>query len=207
MSVSVIINTCAAAPHAMDVTGSHTPTPHAMRTYALQHFIIPTYIASFHVDEVIVVGEWFPGDGYTYLESPSEFRSAVDALAQRQLAFEASSGNLLVFQHDDHFLPPETLRLLRAVAERIPSDVWIPRRYRQTSDGVAELNNGFKDGYISGHAAMYTRDILEKAPWGNVTEVYTWDKEHTLDLQQAGASCMQIDDMKAYDIEVGDFKR
>lgn len=193
MNLSIIVNTCSLGPRAQEVTGSTTPSPHAWRAYALRHFILPIYRA--YGSEVIVVGEYEDGEGYTYIPSPSRFFSAVDALHQRQEAFEASTGELVAFVHDDHLLN-------FARASNVPwgdADVFVPPRFRR---GVGRLNNGFEAGYVSGHAAIYTREILEAAPWGDVPKVHTWDIEHTKMLRAAGARIIQVPALEAWDVEM-----
>lgn len=192
MKLSVIVNTCSLAPHAMEVTGSTTPTPHAVRAYALRHFILPHYLK--HADEVIVVGEYEEGEGYTYVSSPSEYRSAVDALAQRQAGFEHASHDLLLFAHDDHLVDLSCF-------ENVPwwtADVFACERKRV---GEGTIPNGFRDGYVSGHGAFYRRSVLELAPWGDVPKVHTWDIEHTKMLLAAEARIEETKIVTAWDVE------
>ena len=203
MKLSICINTCALASHAQEVTGSHTSTPHAMRAWALRNFILPALIDSPHVDEVIVAGEWEEGEGYTYVSSPSVFRSCVDALAQRQAAFEASHGDVVGFVHDDHMLHTETLWSMKNVWRFQPADVLVPYRFARTSRGIVQLNNGMQEPplYVGGHAAFYSRDILLAAPWGDVPKVHVWDTAHTKMLNAANARIREVG--VVYDVEAG----
>ena len=181
MKTSIIVNTCALGPRARSVTGSTTPTPHAMRAYALQHFILPSYAS--WADEVIVAGEWRPGADYLYLHVPSVYFSCVDALAQRQAGAEVATGDLLVFVHDDHFFAPWSINELGCD----DADIWVPERWRQEPGGEALLNNGTFDGYIGGHCVVMRDWVAKAAKWSDVAKIHTWDVDFTQRAQAAGA--------------------
>ena len=225
MSISLVINTCANGPKAAETLGSGGQ-PHMQRSFALRNFILPAALADPTFSEVIVVGEWEPGDGYIYIESPSEHFSCVDALAQRQAGFERSTGGFIVFQHDDHILAPDVGRRLQGsswvnggVAGEI--GVLVPARYTRLRNVNGErLRNGectkheklgcfrcFDErecrAYISGHCAIYRREVLEKCPWGGVEKVHTWDIEHTAQIRDAGFTIEWSDALRVYDCEAG----
>ena len=196
------------------------------RSFALRNFILPAALADPTFSEVIVVGEWEPGDGYIYIESPSEHFSCVDALAQRQAGFERSTGHKVVYQHDDHMLQvtdPYTLIASMDPDWGTPAhkqiDVLVPARYTRLRNVNGErLFNGapitglgdassavtpFSKGYISGHCAIYRREVLKKCPWGGVEKVHTWDIEHTAQIRGAGFTIEWSSALKVWDVEAG----
>lgn len=204
MKISVIVNTCCLGPRAHAVTGSCSPTPHAWRAFALGNFILPAYAADANIDEVIVAGEFVQGDGFTYAPSPSRFFSCVDALAQRDAGAKAANGDILIFTHDDHILEPGFAARLRAMLP-LPDGVGVivPQRRRRTFASWNVLNNGRDQGYIGGHVVVMTRAAAEAVPWSIVAEVHEWDKSHTQLLRDAGFGIRWLDDLAAYDIEIG----
>jgi hypothetical protein len=153
--ISLIINTCALQDRESISSGR---VPHKWRQYALRNWILPQYIADPYIDEVIVVGSWEEGEGYTYLPCPSKHFNAADALEQRQMGFERSEGDVLIFQHDDHMLDlfvfNNWMMNMQVAQEKthpeMPADVIIPMRYTRARNIVGErLNNGEDMGYIS----------------------------------------------------------
>ncbi len=212
MTISLVVNTCAGGPKAAETLSSGRQS-HMQRAFALRNFILPAALADPTFSEVIVVGEWEPGDDYIYIESPSEHFSCVDALAQRQAGFERSTGDWIVFQHDDHmFVNSEDGIFTEA-------DVLVPSRYTRLRNVNGErLFNGapitgpgdassavnpFSKGYISGHCAIYRREVLEKCPWSNVAEQFTWDIRHTGQIRAAGFKIEWSSALKAWDVENG----
>ena len=132
--ISLVINSCALGDQAKSVLSSGKQ-PHEQRAFALRNFLLPAAIADRAITEVIVVGEWEPGDGYTYIEAPSQHFSCVDALHQRQVGFEKSRGDWIVFQHDDHFLKnpvvdyDDETALDKELWPGQKADILIPARY------------------------------------------------------------------------------
>ena len=223
--ISLVINTCAGGAKAAE-TLSSGGQPHAQRAFALRNFILPAAIADPTFNEVIVVGEWEPGNGYTYIEVPSKHFSCVDALQQRQVGFEKSRGDVVIFQHDDHILEVWPLdhgyNAVEVFEEEEPS-VLVPARYTRLRNVNGErLYNGEPDlvfddkgvyaveflqrqvrGYISGHCAIYRREVLEKCPWGDVSEKFTWDVQHTAQIRAAGFKITWSSALKVWDVEAG----
>ena len=222
--ISLCINTCALGEKSRSVLSSGKQ-PHEQRAFSLRNFVLPAAIADPTFDEIIVVGEWEPGDGYTYIEVPSEHFSCVDALQQRQVGFERSRGGIIFFQHDDHMLErmpfwDETENAI-ILWIREPHDVVVPSRYTRLRNVNGEkLYNGWpwdveaKDlfgddvrseysGYISGHLAIYRRDVLEACPWGDVPKQHTWDVAHTAQIRAAGFTIEWSEALRCYDIEAG----
>ena len=217
-----MINTCAGGAKAAN-TLSSGGQPHAQRAFALRNFILPAALADPTFDEVIVAGEWEPGNGYVYIEVPSKHFSCVDALAQRQAGFERSTGDWVMFQHDDHILEDRSAWSWKMRVDNITeakADVLIPARYTRLRDVNGErLQNGectkheklgcfrcFDEteckAYISGHCAIYRREVLEKCPWGDVPERFVWDTEHTEQIRDAGFKIEWSDALRCYDCEM-----
>lgn len=213
MTISLVLNTCAKGPKAAETKGSGGQT-HERRAFALRNFILPAAIADPTFSEVIVVGEWEPGNGYIYIEVPSERFSCVDALAQRQAGFERSTGGWIVFQHDDHYVGETWVSELYGglISSLGVPDVIVPARYTRLRDVNGErLFNGepqsnvdlFTLGYISGHCAIYRREVLEHCAWGAVPKVFDWDVKHTAQIRDAGFKIEWTDALRCYDVESG----
>ena len=193
MTTSLIINTCALG--ALSTLNSSKTAVHAKRAHALRNWLLPSYVTDTFIDEVIVVGEWESGPGYTYVPVSSAWFDCRDALNQRQIGFEESRGDTLIFQHDDHWWPDFPLMTF--------ADVTIPQRWTRLRSSIPErLNNGEEDDYISGHCAIYKRTVLEVCPWSAVPRVHTWDIEHTRQIREAGFT-IKRSDARAWDIEEG----
>ena len=178
MTLSVVINSAADAPHAKHALSSGG-VPYSWRAYALQNFILPAYIADPSVDEVIVAGEWHEGEGYTYVPVEPEYRTLADCIAQRQAGFEASTGAWVIFQHDDHIFR-EPCGFTKFAGVRAGTvDVVSPSRWTYArKTGGEELNSGFEK-YIDGHGAVYRREVLRRCPWSEVPVQFTMDVAHT----------------------------
>ena len=219
--ISLVINTSAGGPKAAETLSSGRQS-HMQRSFALRNFILPAALADPTFSEVIVVGEWEPGDDYIYIEVPSEHFSCVDALAQRQAGFERSTGDWIVFQHDDHSMNNYVWDVTHSLLQWIhltEADVLVPARYTRLRNVNGErLFNGapitgpgdassavnpFSKGYISGHCAIYRREVLEKCPWGDVEKVHTWDIEHTAQIRDAGFMIERSSALKVWDVEAG----
>ncbi len=198
--ISLIINTCAEGPISKSIVSSRGfGQPHAQRAFVLQNFIIPQAIERF--GEVIVVGEWHEGKGYTYIPCASKKFDCTDALEQRQLGFEASVGDIIAFQHDDHIFEGP----LWPIDEQLfGPEVLVPERRTRLRHTEGELlNNGMAKGYISGHFAFYGRNVLEQCPWKDVPKVFTWDEEHSKQIKAAQFSTNWSFIHKVYDVEMG----
>ena len=199
MTTSIIINTAADAPHAKHVNSSGG-VPYSWRAYALQNFILPTYIESPFIDEVIVAGHWHEGTGYTYLPVEAVHFNWADCIAQRQAGFEAANGDTLIFQHDDHLLGLEE----RFVPARfLAAAVISPDRFTRSRDVAGErLNSGWGQ-YIDGHCAIYQREVIERCPWKDVPVQFTMDMAHTAQIQDVGFRVHWAPEVKVWDVEYG----
>ena len=79
--ISLCINTCCLEEGYP--ARSNAGQLHKQRAYALRNFILPQYIADPYIDEIVVVGSFEEGDGFTYINSPSEHRTWRDCLKHR----------------------------------------------------------------------------------------------------------------------------
>ncbi len=199
--ISVIINSAALGPRSRGILSS-SGIRHGERAILLGNVILPMLRTTPEVGETIVVGEYEAGDGYRYIECKSAAFNATDALAQRQTGFEASKGDVLIFQHDDHIMDLASLEALdRQYIQDGSWDVLVPRRKARSGNAVIELNNGAADGYVMGHVCVMRRSMVEKVPWGSVARVHTWDVDHTVRLQAAGARIRWVEDLVVWDLE------
>ncbi len=205
--ISLVINTCAGGPKAAETLSSGRQS-HIQRSFALRNFILPAALADPTFSQVIVVGEWEPGNDYIYIEVPSERFSCVDALAQRQAGFERSTGDWIVFQHDDHMLENN---IVSTINNSNGADVLVPARYTRLRDVNGErLFNGEPEqppnppeGYASGHCCIYRREVIERCPWSAVPAVHQWDREHTKQIREAGFVIQYSDALRCWDVEAG----
>ena len=204
-SLSVCVNTCALGPRAADTQSATLAATYAARRYPLGNFILPTLIHDPYISEVIVVGEWCEGEGYTYVPCASRYFSSDDAVAQRQAAFEASSGEFILFQHDDHILHPRAAREIVTGAMNDIDVMVLPRFARSMNGDIAKPNGGdATPPYLSGHAAVYRRKILERVPWSAVPAIREWDQAQTMLMRGAGARlAWPKDGARVYDVEIG----
>lgn len=226
MSLSVIIDTAAGIT---ENTISSGKVPYRDRAYALRSWVLPLYIQNPYIDQLIVVGVWEEGDGYEYVHCPaSKHGNGVDALVQRQAGFERATGDVLVFQHDDHFLDmythhretgkagpswflpvinqgtPEMSLFLEREKQHVGWQVLSPSRYTRLRNVSGErLNDGSRDGYINGHCAIYRREVIERCPWNGLPEKFIWDVLHTQQIREAGFKIEWTDAIKVWDIEAG----
>ena len=200
-SVSVIINTAAMGLKARSVLSS-SGIPHGQRALLLRGQVLPRLLRDPAVDEVLVVGEYEPAEGYQYIESPSVAFDATDALQQRASGAAASRGDVMVFQHDDHTIDESFFEILRTTYARDSRwDVLVPARWTMDSAGPRQLNNGSAEGYVGGHVCVMRRSIVDKAPWSAVGKVPTWDLAHTSMLRACGARIRWVEDLKVWDLE------
>lgn len=218
MSISLIINTAAAAPHAKHVLSSGK-VPYSWRAYALKNFILPRYCSDPYIDEVIVSGIWEEGEGYKYVRVPPIHFNWADCIAQRQAGFEAASGDVLIFQHDDHVLERACILIdprdqttvylshymsPEGTADNKQYDVLSPARYTRARVFAGErLNAGEAEKYIDGHLAIYRREVIGRCPWKEVPAQFTMDVAHTKQIRAAGFNIVHTDAVRCWDVERG----
>lgn len=199
--VSVVINTCCLGEKARSVIALKSGIRYGERLSLLRDVLLPRLINDPLVDEVIVVGEYEPGDGYTYVECPSVAFDCTDALAQRQAGFEASHGDIVVFLHDDHL--PLGDFFSSFPLSHIGWDVLVPERLALSNppNGMCVLNNGREGGYVMGHACVMRRVAVKAVPWSSVAKVHTWDVDHSRKLLAAGQRIVFEEDVNGLAVE------
>ena len=195
MKVSLIINTACGDPMAQDV-----PTRAAL--YKDRYEYLKRIVNEFGpvCDEVIVAGKIPDGrlDGvHKYVELVGGYGDRRDALLQREMGARASTGDALIFTHDDH-LP----RWTRADFEREYADAWdilVPERRHGITEEL--LNNGREDGYMGGHTLVMRRDLWIRVPWVTVVPERCWDLPMTRVWQREGATIAYSDILQSVDLE------
>ena len=218
MTTTLAINTCSMDPEAGKGSSSGKK-PYAQREFVLRNFILPNAINDPFIDEVIVVGSWEEGTGYTYVPAPSINFNCTDTLHQRQAAFDASSGDLVIFCHDDHLLDLtfNGMRFnLEGYMRSHEVDVLVPARWTRLRNVAGErLNSGEPGmwpqatkyqhikGYIPGHCAIYKREVIERCPWSDVDKVFVWDTAHTETIRNNGFFIIHSNICRVWDVEQG----
>ena len=228
MSVTLAINTCCLDPKAGEGSSSGAK-PYKQRAFVLKNFILPAAIADDFIDEVIVVGSWETGTGYTYLPKPSINFNCTDTLHQRQHAFEHSHGDIVIFMHDDHLLdltcngarfnlagymrtheidvlvPARYTRLRKVEGERLNSGepgMW-PYGVSENPDITEAAKHYANVGYIPGHCAIYRREVLQHCPWADVPEIFQWDTQHSESIHLSGFKTRHTTLARVWDVEEG----
>jgi len=201
MGFIAVINTIALARDAHRPSSGHRP--YHERAWLLRNVLLPWYQTLGLFDEIIVVGAFETGDGYTYVPCEAVHHSVADALIQRQRGLEASRGSAddwLLFQHDDHLWDPKN-----AVPSVDSCPVLSPSRWtRARQGGIGEpLNDGHSDGYVNGHACLMRRWAATKLQWATVAPVFTWDIEMTRRCGESGIRWRYAPEYKVYDVERG----
>lgn len=218
-SLSIVLNTCANGPRANILSSGRQP--YADRRWLLRSIILPAYTVWFKdlFKEVIVVGEFEEGPGYTYVHCPSVHYNCGDALVQRQRGFEALTDTAIpwvVFSHDDHLLDPDTI-----VAPSEPADVLSPSRWTRSrctageplNDGsglwpsAGNENPGFVPEvpqYVNGHVCLMRPSVFRNGfKWTDSPPVFTWDCRITERLQQLRTRIRYAPEIRTYDVEAG----
>lgn len=215
-SVSVVINSCALGLVAGRRRSSGSQ-PYYERLWLLRNVILPLY-TQWRKDvfsEVIVVGEFEEGEGYTYVPCPSVHHSCVDALAQRQAGFEAlkhPSIPWVLFQHDDHLFDPDN-----QIGNPERFDVLSPSRWtrgrskdwERLSDGTFHSGRGMPQridwtplGYLNGHACLMRPGVFRRGfNWTDAEKVFTWDTSVTECLRKIETPMRYAPEIKVYDLE------
>ena len=198
--ISFVINTAAMGERARNIASS-AGKPHGERAALLKDQILPK-VTDRADAEVFVVGDYEPGEGYSYIHSTSVALDATDALQHRAVGLAASHGDIVIFQHDDHMVGGQFFEVLHDRYE--PDDSWdvlVPARWARDGDQMLRLNNGSGDGYVMGHFCIMRRAMAERTPWANVAKVFAWDVSHTMALRANGAHIKWVDDLVVWDIE------
>lgn len=197
---SVVINSAALGSRSRGQLSS-SGIPHGRRGVLLKEQILPGLIGRQGL-EVVVAGEYEPGEGFLYVSSPSVAFDCTDALQQRAAGLSASSGNIVLFQHDDHIVCDGFFQILSdKYAQDDSWDVLVPSRWAMDGGKRRRLNDGRADGYVMGHACVMRRAMAECVPWSSVPRVFTWDVEHTRLLRGRHARLLWVEDLKVWDLE------
>ena len=201
MRLACIVATSALAPHA-GTTMSSGGVPHGHRAWLLRNLILPTYRWAGLFSEIIVVGEWEPGPGYTYLPFASVYRNCADALLKRQAGYDALKGkdvDWVLFQHDDHLYDPTNDFPV------IDAHVLAPSRWTHGRSSVGEqLNDGSAYGYVNGHACLMRPEAFDLGfRWDTIAPVFTWDIEMTKRLADLQLDWQYAPHLRVWDVEEG----
>lgn len=201
-SLSIVIPTCAGSTTTRLSSGKQ---PYQFREYLLRCFTLPRLRDDLFVSEIIVVGEFEPGLGYTYLPVPNVHGDNIhDALAQRDAGCRAATGEWIGVLADDHY--PEAHCFGKAWKYLGMGDVVSLARQTRMRNGAGErLNNGSSGPapYANGHGTLYRRDVLEHCPWSDVPRVWSFDVAHTRQIQAEGFNIIYADDAAVEDVEWG----
>lgn len=123
-------------------------------------------------DEVVVVGQHRPGEGYRYLEVPALTHTTVDALVKRDVGTVATTSDILVYLSDDHAL----LGPVAATLRRIAPDIVVPARFADHPElGRVRIPNGEEGNYCAGHCGVFRRWVIQDRPWTAQPHHRNWD--------------------------------
>jgi hypothetical protein len=158
MRISIIFNTCSLDPLASSKQNLYRTKPYSHRANLLEETL--NNLKGF--DEIIVAGTFKEGDKWDYVPVQPRYRDRRDALYQREFGARYSTGDLLVFSHDDHAPSPDFARILKS-RDQTEWDILVPERRHHLTDEV--LNNGRDDNYMGGHLLVMKRWIWAEVSW------------------------------------------
>lgn len=190
MRLSLIINTCAGDPLAGEP--KYGKRSYRQRGELLRDEILPAARLQ-DWDEILVVGQFEPGEGYKYVMQDPIFRDRRDALWQRELGARSSTGDIMCFNHDDHAWQGD-INLLRVPAKW---DILVPRRIDKAGGA---LNNGRLQGYMGGHCLAMRRSLWARVPWTTVDTEW-WDITLTRIWREEGGHIEWTDDLTHVDLD------
>ena len=210
LPLSVVLTTSALAPGADQLISSGGKgRPYSERAWLLRSVLLPAYTKWFpeRFREVIVVGEWEEGEGYTYVPFKSVYKNCADALIKRQAGFEAlehTSVPWVLFQHDDHLWDPTNLIDPRESAYVLSPSRWTRARNpegERLADGAYPRSTM---QYVNGHACLMKPHVFREGfSWATVPPVFTWDIAMSSDLERRGVPMRYAPELKVWDVEVG----
>lgn len=190
------------APEAL-TRESYAGSAYAGRAYALRNFILPLYRRQpFH--EVIVSGVWAPEprDPYTVLFVPTEHHNILDIVSQRQAGYKVSTGDVLLYQGDDHVIFDD-IALVEPLMRALDADVLVPARWTRLNRREEPSNDGRMEAYVPFHCAFYRRHVMEVCPWGELLgEPHSLDVRHSEMMKKKGVRFQWTDELRAWDIEL-----
>ena len=204
MSIACVLNTSCLAPNANDLLSSGK-VPYGRRAWLLRNVILPVYRWAGLFSEIVIVGEFEKGEGYTWIPGDSIYQNCADALWKRQVGFDAlrhKSVEWVLFQHDDHLYGPTNEY---PAGHRIPEDVISPSRWTRARIGSGEpLNDGSHLGHINGHACLMRPGVFRAGfSWAEIPPVFTWDVEASKRLAELKLTHAHVAKLKVWDLEEG----
>ena len=182
---------------------------YAFRAYLLRNFVLPQAIASGAFREILVVGEFEAGTGYTYLPCSSVERSNVsDAIRKRHIGTRAATGDWICVLNDDHIFDPQFFT--RFAVHAAVADVVSPARWTRLRHADGEQLNGGEPGgrwsgagHLNGHCCVFKRAVLECCPWHALPWTFTYDVVQTERIREAGFHIVWSPDVIVWDVEHG----
>lgn len=208
MKTSLIINTCAGSKDEATLDKGGTRGNRRKKTYRERAPKLKECLRRYtqYNLEIIVVGEWEEGEGYTYIEDIGKLHDPSDQAQQRHTGVQAASGDILLFLNDDHYLDLNHLSMIADALERWGAIGFI--QYTIRPAGLTINLNQAKNklfNYIPGHASAFRRDVIERVPWNTVEGIPTWtDVLHCEELLKAEINYNWRTYIPVWDIEEGD---
>lgn len=177
----------------------------AKRAELVRTHILPSVIRQGLFQQILVVGDYWPGDGYRYLPVPPVTRTTLDALMKRETAAVASRADAILYLCDDHLLLDGWQSEWPAWAEQ-RWGVLVPARYTEKDGEVVEINNGTdrrdpNAPYCGGHAGIYRREVLRARPWLATPHGLFWDLDHSRQVIDSGFPLEHCADLRVCDID------
>lgn len=171
----------------------------AKRIPLLDDVVLPSVLQA-GFDEVVVVGDFHPGDGYRYLAIPPVTSTTVDALIKRDVGTLATNSDWLFYVCDDH-----AVRRIGQVPKD-PMRIGVPSRYCYIENMIVLLNMGLdtrdpNSPYCGGHAGLYSRKLIQASPWMTMPHDRLWDLLASKLLCQNGAILTPLTDWEVEDME------
>jgi hypothetical protein len=178
---------------------------HAKRWSLVRDYILPSVLPQ-GFDEVVVVGNGEPGNGYTFLNIPPIMRTTIDSLVKRDAVTAATTSDWVLYLCDDHRLAPDFLAKLRGLVTTAFMPIFVPARYTARNGNQIELNSGAPDwfgegDYCGGHAGVYPRAALRAYPWSCAPHDLNWDLTHSREFQKRGFQIVRAPELVVEDIE------
>lgn len=156
-------------------------------------------------DDILVVGDFCPGEGYRYLPVPKITGTTVDALIKRDVGTLATEADVLVYLSDDHMLSPNFGAILRQafvpMFRENKVDVLVPGRSVWYIDKKIPLNMGQAEAYCGGHAGVFHRRVIQAMPWTTGPHHPNWDLLISHEHQRRGFSYLYSDVLEVWDVE------
>jgi len=197
MKTSLIVNTACMDPLVRSNQNMYRATSYASRRTILHSGVLSWAHEEF--DEVIVAGTFESGENYQNIDVEPRYRDRRDALYQREYGARHSTGDILVFCHDDHTPARGFAKTLKSRYSRKKDwDLLVPLRRHSLTKEI--LNNGKDSGYMGGHCLVMKRWLWAEVPWVLVDTEW-WDTSMTRLWQEAGGKLLWVDDLEHLDLE------